>query len=96
MLLKKLLNMVERLFGAQDRNRTGTRGLASTDFKSVVSTYFTTRACNYFTLFKTLRERYKFTILQNTTKKPPLGWLSLFLEARAGVEPTYTDLQSGA
>ena len=31
-------------FGAQDRNRTGTRGLASTDFKSVVSTYFTTRA----------------------------------------------------
>ena len=32
------------LFGAQDRNRTGMRGLASTDFKSVVSTYFTTRA----------------------------------------------------
>ena len=50
-----LLNILERCFGAQDRNRTGTRGLASTDFKSVVSTYFTTRACSHFTLFKTLR-----------------------------------------
>lgn len=28
------------------------------------------------------------------TKKATLRWL--YLEARAGVEPTYTDLQSGA
>ena len=30
--------------GARSRNRTGTAGLGPTDFKSVVSTYFTTRA----------------------------------------------------
>ena len=43
----KRLRVQALLFGAQDRNRTGTRGLASTDFKSVVSTYFTTRASGY-------------------------------------------------
>jgi hypothetical protein len=32
--------------GAEDRNRTGTGGLVPTDFKSVVSTYFTTPATN--------------------------------------------------
>ena len=30
--------------GAQSRNRTGTAVLGPTDFKSVVSTYFTIRA----------------------------------------------------
>ena len=30
--------------GARGRNRTGTAVLGPTDFKSVVSTYFTTRA----------------------------------------------------
>ena len=32
------------LCGARSRNRTGTPVLEATDFKSVVSTYFTTRA----------------------------------------------------
>ena len=34
---------------------------------------------------------------KNTHKKAPIGAkLLILLEARAGVEPTYTDLQSGA
>jgi hypothetical protein len=32
--------------GAEDRNRTGTGCLVPTDFKSVVSTYFTTPAAS--------------------------------------------------
>ena len=34
----------EAMIGARDRNRTGTGCLTPQDFKSCVSTYFTTRA----------------------------------------------------
>ena len=37
-------NRLKAVNGARSRNRTGTAGLGPTDFKSVVSTYFTTRA----------------------------------------------------
>jgi hypothetical protein len=50
------------------------------DFKSAVSTYFTTRAH--------LQLSNKNAPYRRTRRK--------YLEARAGVEPTYTDLQSGA
>jgi hypothetical protein len=55
------------------------------DFKSAVSTNFTTRA-------RGLRQP------QHCPRKNPVPeWTTGFcLEARAGVEPTYTDLQSGA
>ena len=38
-------------YGARDRNRTGTLFTAR-DFKSLVSTYFTTRAKTYLTVLK--------------------------------------------
>lgn len=50
------------------------------DFKSAVSTYFTTQAGDMLT----------------NKKAPGKGLQKTWMEARAGVEPTYTDLQSGA
>ena len=74
--------------GARGRNRTGTPLLRkATDFKSVVSTCFTTRAhlcCQ--TILLLLRSitpnRTRFRCLSkqtgNGTKKPPQGWLLRF------------------
>ena len=49
------------------------------DFKSAVSTYFTTQAGDMLT----------------NKKAPGKGLQKTWMEARAGVEPTYSDLQSG-
>ena len=43
-IVDKKNNRLKAVNGARSRNRTGTAGLGPTDFKSVVSTYFTTRA----------------------------------------------------
>ena len=64
------------LFGARDRNRTGTPVIhEAADFKSDVSTYFTTRA-------------HRSIVKQ---KCPALGArgtvVTSFMEARSGVEP---------
>ena len=40
----KEISIKQNISGARDRNRTGTLVLGATDFKSVVSTNFTTRA----------------------------------------------------
>ncbi len=95
--------------GARNRNRTGTT-LRPRDFKSLVSTYFTIRAeaGNYTCLEMEKRESAKALSLdcgageESRTLDLYLGKVSLYqlsysrktLEARAGVEPTYTDLQS--
>ena len=49
----------------------------------------------YYVLFLSFNPKDKPQ--KNTHKKAPIGAkLLILLEARAGVEPTYTDLQSGA
>ena len=78
--------------GARGRNRTGTPLLRkATDFKSVVSTCFTTRAHLYYQtillrlLLRLPPNHLKIRVFQtpiqvgsNGTKKPPKGWLLRF------------------
>ena len=70
--------------GARDRNRTGTPAInEAADFKSAVSTYFTTRAKQYWhTDCQTKKplERGSIPVLRNLVR-------TLTLEARPGVEP---------
>ena len=58
----------------------------ATDFKSVVSTYFTTRAST------TVEIRYG--ILRDLANRKPVA--GRMLEAGTGIEPMSTDLQSAA
>lgn len=66
--------------GARNRNRTGTP-FPARDFKSLVSTCFTIRACRYFKAAEKI--------------KAPTALLEK-LEAGVGIEPAYTALQAAA
>ena len=69
---RKVLNRSDLQSGARDRNRTGTPVIhEAADFKSDVSTYFTTRALPQLSNKKMFPNRYR----------------AFFLEARPGVEP---------
>ena len=66
--------------------------LATRDFKSLVSTDFTTRAMHSRRLLRQSRNASS----NETAPSTQVGGAAENLEARPGVEPGYTDLQSVA